>query len=142
MTDSRDISLNAIKNVISTGKITHVFNYNIYNEGNSEVGVAIRKRIGRMMNQVYSYKIGNDIVSIRWCSIVGNPTSCYYYTDSLYNDTMTAEHIKILLKSVVSTIKHSSITEMDGYCEQWGVQYLVTRVLKHLTASDSAGYIE
>ncbi|KAJ3392406.1 hypothetical protein HDU92_008465 [Lobulomyces angularis] len=124
--------LNEIKDAMNRGEIiTHILNWKISNQG-KDAGEEIRKAIYKFIcNNTKTYIVDNNIgISITWIMPNSNVSSAYYYTNSIYNDRITANHVKIMLRNIVNNIKtheeYQNITNKADYKNDWGISYLVT----------------
>ena len=140
--------LNTIKDAINRGEIiTHILNWKVSNEPNNEIGNTIRKVFYDDVNNENNIFIveNNPGIRIMWNMPNTQSSSAYYYTNSIYNDHITAAHAKLMLRGFINKIKNHvnyfNLREKDGYNNNWGISYLVTRPLNYGMDQVAAGDI-
>jgi hypothetical protein len=148
MSDCQSKSLNLIKDAINRGQqITHILNVKITNEPNNHVGTKIREFLYQMINGSAKTLTINDFPSITLTWLMPtSKSSCYYYTNSIYNDYMTAEHTKNMLRSMINALKNdaafNSLRTCNGYHSNWGISFFLTKPLQFGILQDSTGIIQ
>jgi hypothetical protein len=116
----------------------------VSNEVPNKVGNAIRKVVYRSIHSVRHFFVNDagDPIGITW-NMPRVKSSAYYYANSIYNDITTADHTKTLLSKIVNYIKRhpdtAQIRALEGYTDEWGIVYLITRPLEYLGGPVAAG---
>ena len=143
--DEESKHLNVIKDVMNRGEIiSHILNWKVSNQPSNAVGTEIRKIAHRMIHNIPNmYSVGGHVdIMIRW--VMPDVTnSSYYYTDSIYSDRITKEHVKIMMQTLVRHVKENlqcaPLRGREDYHPNWGVSYLVTKPLEYGGGEVAAG---
>lgn len=109
--------------------VTHVLTWKVYGDCSENIYDSVKKIVYEMVNDVQNVFIVGGIpgVSIRWL-MPDVLSSGSFYTNSVYSDVVTNEHVKIMLKGVVSRIK-SSEKYVSLRDEHWGVSYMLLSMI-------------
>lgn len=145
--DEKNVHITLLKETMNKGEIvTHVLNWKVFKQSNSIID-SIRKIMYKLIVNVShtSTILGATGVKMQWYWPAGHPTTYYYYTNSMYSDRITKEHIKIMMLNVVKKIKqdaeYAELRNHSDYQSEWGISYLVTKPLEYSNGEIPAGYV-
>jgi hypothetical protein len=79
--------LNVINELISQGQLTHILNVKLLNHSSGMHS----KMNNWIKNQNHQITVGSLSIKLTW-SMRQSTSSCYYYTNSIYNDSMTERY--------------------------------------------------
>lgn len=121
------MELNSVKQAIQNGKtITHCLSL----DSSEQIKQYLFEEIN---NKPKAYTInGNPDIIITWTS--ESPLDSFY-TNSMYNDTITSLHVNKMLSDILSDIKRRYILET------YKISYLLTNIIQFGMDQESTGVV-
>lgn len=120
-------SLQIMRDKLNSGvNFSHILNVKVGLQGSNKDGNAIRRSIFKKLHdQKIPVDLNDDTVRIKWIAVITkSKMSAYYYTDSIYTDHVTAQHVKHVFSELIAEIR----AEIGG---SWKVVYFISRRLNY-----------